>query len=316
MNMSNTSRLFGVGLVAMYTVLISSADAITKFIARGYAAPQLFFVSAAIVVALTVLTSRLQRKEVSFSTSCPRAMTLRSALTVVGSLAFFYAFKLLPFAEVFVFIGMVPLFAGAMSGMILKESVGFSSWAALLLGFAGVLFLFPDGVSSATWGHAVALFACLTGTLSMILARFISRYEQNDLAQVLYPNLALCVTMGFALPFVYVAMPIADMVWVLAYAVVLFLARWVLVVSLRLLNAYVVTPLMNLQFVWMVVMGAMFFGEVPGVQLYIGVTIIVLSGLYLVYEQTIEQPTAKAIKPPRQPTLAGKVMVEKTATIS
>ena len=36
----------GLGLVALYTRLISGADGITKLIASAYAAPQLFAISA------------------------------------------------------------------------------------------------------------------------------------------------------------------------------------------------------------------------------------------------------------------------------
>jgi len=159
------------------------------------------------------------------------------------------------------------------------------AWAALVAGFIGVLCLFPSGLMSVSVGHLVAILACLCGTMSMVLARYIGKYETNALAQVFYPNMALGMTMAMALPFVYVAMPVADLLWVVCYAVFLFAARWLLVVSLRLMAAYAVTPLMNLQFVWMVVLGAVFFDEIPAANVYLGVAIVVGSGVFLIYEQ-------------------------------
>jgi len=50
--------LTGTGLVVVYTLMISSADAITKFIANGYAAPQLFALSGVIVATLSWGTAR------------------------------------------------------------------------------------------------------------------------------------------------------------------------------------------------------------------------------------------------------------------
>ena len=129
----------------------------------------------------------------------------------------------------------------------------------------------------------------------MIMARYIGRYEKNALAQVFYPNAALCLTMALALPFVWVAMPLADLGWVAAYAVCLFLARWILVVALRLLAAYVVTPLMNLQFVWMVILGAIMFGEVPASGIYLGVAIVIGSGLYLIWDQFAPESEDKSL---------------------
>nr|WP_243614594.1 DMT family transporter [Shimia aestuarii] len=282
----NREALAGTGLVVLYTLMISSADAITKFIAKGYAAPQLFAFSGAVVVALSWVSARMKRGQgQSLRTSCPRAMALRALLTVVGSVAFFQAFRLLPFAEVFVFIGLMPLFAGMLSGPILGEHVRPMAWGALAAGFVGVLCLFPGGLASVTAGHLVALAACLCGALSLVLARYIGGHEKNSIAQVFYPNLALFLAMALALPFVYKPMPLSDLAWVGAYAGFLFAARWVSVVALRLLAAYAVTPLMNLQFVWMVILGAVFFGEVPGGHIYLGVAIVIGSGVFLVYDQ-------------------------------
>jgi drug/metabolite transporter (DMT)-like permease len=279
------TTLLGTALVVLYTLAISSADAITKFVAQGYAAPQLFAFSGAVVVAMSWIGARMKRKGQSLRTTCPRAMALRAALTVVGSVAFFYAFKLLPFAEVFVFIGMMPIFAGLFSAPVLGEHVRPLAWGALAAGFVGVLCLFPGGLASVSIGHLVALFACVTGTLSMVLARYIGKHESNSLAQVFYPNLALFLAMAMALPFVYKPMPMSDLAWVGAYAGFLFAARWLSVIALRLLAAYAVTPLMNLQFVWMVVLGAVFFGEVPAANIYLGVAIVIASGVFLVYDQ-------------------------------
>ncbi|WP_372887410.1 DMT family transporter [Shimia sp.] len=284
------SALLGTGLVVLYTLMISSADAITKFIANGYAAPQLFAFSGAIVVALSWGCARLKRAPQSLRTRCPRAMALRSGLTVVGSVAFFYAFRELPLAEVFVFIGMMPIFAGLFSGLMLGEFLRPAAWAALAAGFVGVLCLFPEGLAAVTTGHVIALFACLCGTFSMLLARYIGRHEDNALAQVFYPNAALSGVMALALPFVYRPMPLADLGWVVAYAGFLFVARWLLVVSLRHLAAYAVTPLMNLQFVWMVLLGAAFFAEIPAFNILLGVAIVIASGVVLVWDQMQPAP--------------------------
>ncbi|MBB97730.1 MAG: hypothetical protein CML68_24420 [Rhodobacteraceae bacterium] len=276
--------LAGAGLVVLYTGFISSADAITKLIAGGYAAPQMYALSGLIVMGLSLLADRHPSQRQGLRTARPGAMAVRSGATVVAAVAFFHAFRLLPFAEVFLFIGMMPLLAGLMSGPILGEHVRPAAWVALAVGFAGILCLFPSGLGAITAGHGWACLASVSGTLSMVMARRIGRSERNALAQVFYPNAALCATMAMALPFVWQPMPLQDLGWVAAYAGVLFLARWVLVVALRMLAAYAVTPLMNLQFVWMVVLGALVFGEVPAPGIYLGVMIVVGSSLFLVFE--------------------------------
>lgn len=275
----------GAGLVIVYTGFISSADAITKLIAGGYAAPQMYAISGFIVVALSLAADRHPSQGLGLRTSRPRAMALRSAATVMAAVCFFNAFRLLAFAEVFVFIGLMPLLAGLMSGPILGEKIRPAAWVALIAGFVGVICLFPDGARGVQPGHLWAFLACGSGTFSMVMARYIGGFERNALAQVFYPNAALCLTMAVAAPFVWTPMPLTDLVWIGVYALCLFLARWSLVVALRILPAYVVTPLMNLQFVWMVALGALFFGETPSTGIFLGVAIVIGSGLYLIWDQ-------------------------------
>ncbi|KAA2317439.1 DMT family transporter [Pseudooceanicola sediminis] len=286
--MARRATLFGVAMVLIYTALISSADAITKFIAGGYAAPQLYAISGGLVALFCLLAESLSNRSglvAAVRTTQVPAMAVRSIATVIAATCFFYAFKLLPFAEVFVFVGLMPIFAGLMSGPILREKVSLAVWISLAAGFVGVICLFPGGIHSISAGHLIALSASLSGTTSMVMARYIGRHETNALAQVFWPNVTIMLVMGCALPFVYKPMPLIDVGWAAAYAGFLFLARWVLVVALRQMAAYVVTPLMNLQFVWMVILGALFFGEIPGAHIYLGVTFVMGSGLYLIYEQ-------------------------------
>ncbi|EBA16271.1 hypothetical protein RSK20926_21135 [Roseobacter sp. SK209-2-6] len=309
-----SGAILGGLLVLLYTGTISAADGITKLLAQGYAPAQLYVFSGAIVAGLCLLLSKLSQflagRSISSQTSgraasaavpnggapvphtqvwrtnAPMAMLLRSIAALLAAVCFFYAFRLLPFAQVFLFIGLMPLMAGVLSGWILKERVAPGAWAALLAGFAGVFFLFSNGGSAVlTWGHPIALLGAFCGTCSMILARHISRHDSTNLPQVLYPNLLLCLVMLPVLPFVWQDMPLADFGWVLAYAVLLFAARWLAVVALRLLQAHVVTALMNLQFVWMLVIGALVFGEQTTIGTSLGGFIVITSGLFLLWQQ-------------------------------
>ncbi|EAQ03425.1 membrane protein, putative [Pseudooceanicola batsensis HTCC2597] len=306
MKAASFTALTGTALVLIYTALISSADGITKLLAGGYAAPQLYAVSGGLVALFCVIANRISPAPGGLRTTQPRAMAVRAVATVVAGAAFFYAFRLLPFAEVFIFIGLMPLVAGLMSGPILRERVAPRVWIALAAGFVGVLCLFPEGLTAVTLGHAVAFLACISGTLSMVMARYVGRREANSLALVFYPNLLNMIVMAIALPFVFRPMPLGDLGLAVAYAGLLFGARWLLVVALRLLPAYTATPLMNLQFVWMVIIGAAFFGEVPGAHIFLGAAVVVASGSYLVYEQFAAQrvrrapPMARSVMPPAE----------------
>ncbi|MEO0892086.1 MAG: DMT family transporter [Pseudomonadota bacterium] len=285
----------GVALTAAYTLLISSADAITKLFAASYAAPQLYALSGGLVALFSLVANRRDGAWRGMRTVCPKAMAVRVGATVAATGAFFYAFAWLPFAEVFLFIAMIPLFAALLSGPVLGEPVRPQVWIALLVGAVGVFCLFPSGLSSVSWGHGLALLAVLLGTISMVASRYIGMRDSNILSQVFYPNLALMVVMAALLPFVFAPISLIDLGWILLYAMVLFGARWVLVAALRLLPAYVVTPLMNLQFLWMVLLGFVFFEEVPGYGVYLGAAIVIGASCWLVWDQARDLTTKRVV---------------------
>ncbi|GHG80040.1 DMT family transporter [Pseudodonghicola xiamenensis] len=287
MSAARRTALIGAGLTVIYTGLIAAADAITKLIAGSYEAPQMFAVSGAIVVALSLLTAR--RRGERLVTGYPRAMAMRSGATVLAALSFFEAFRLLPFSEVFLFIALMPILAALMSGPILNEHVRPAAWGALAAGAIGVICLFPDQALEDGTGYIWAGAAALSGTFSMVMSRFIGQFESNTSAQVFFPNLALLGGSVLVLPVVWQPMALADLGWIAAYAGLLFLARWFSVVALRSLPAYVVTPLMNLQFVWMVALGALAFGEWPGLETLLGAAVVVASGLYLLWDRMFPQ---------------------------
>ena len=273
----------GVGLTALYTLLISSADGITKLFAANYAAPQLFALSGGIVALLSFLVNRKGTRPRNMRTSCPIAMTIRVLATIGGTIAFFYAFRLLPFAEVFLFIALIPLLAALMSGPILGEAVRPQIWAALALGSVGVMCLFPSGLGSIGVGHLIALAGRDAGDRvdGGITLHWETRRQPTGTGFL--PKSCLDAGDGCRIA------PLCTnrwhlLIWAGHWPTRSFSsgARWVLVAALKMLPAFVVTPLMNLQFLWMVAIGILIFGEMPGAMVFVGAAIIIAAGAWLI----------------------------------
>ena len=74
MKTASTAAMTGAILILVYTALISSADGITKLLAGGYAAPQLYAVSGGLVALFCYIANRIRPAQGGLRTSCPRAM--------------------------------------------------------------------------------------------------------------------------------------------------------------------------------------------------------------------------------------------------
>ncbi|WP_299424620.1 DMT family transporter [uncultured Shimia sp.] len=296
-------RVLGGVVVLSYTLVLTGADVLIKVIAQSYPAAQLFGVSCMVVVMLSLVSvsvkahGNILRVSAHLRTRYSGFMVLRCGLGLLGAFGFYHGFRLLPLAEMFLFIGMIPLGVAVLSGPVLHEPVRATAWAALAVGSLGVACLFVDGGSVLGSGHAAAVAGCVTSALSMVLARWMTQREGGCLAQVFWPNLAAGLVMLAILPFVAVPMPISDVLWACLYGAVMFVARWLCMVALTLLPAYVATPLMNIQFVWAVFVGSAVFGESISGPVVLGGTLVVVGGLVLVADMvpaTIKEQTVAA----------------------
>jgi S-adenosylmethionine uptake transporter len=280
----------GILLLLAATIATTLADGVVKDLASRLQAPQVFFLSGALMAGLSVLAAQTGRGlgvvvQGCLRTQRPGLLALRSLATVVAAWGFFYALAQIRLAEVFLFIGLMPLMSAFLSRAILGEGVGPAAWIGMAMGLAGLMMLFPGGVSDISLGHLAGLVGAGAGTVSLVLSRLIARHEANTLVQVFYPNLALAVSALLVLPAFWLPMSLADLALILGYSGLLFLARWGMVLVMRRLPAPVALPLMNIQFVWMVIVGLVFFGERPDALTLSGATLVMLAGVVAVSQQ-------------------------------
>ena len=218
---------------------------------------------------------------VILETNAARMLGVRSVFVIISCSGYYYSFKSLPFHDVFLFIGIVPIITAIVGIPLLGERPRLVSGAALIMGMFGVFMVFPNGGLSIIPAHAIALCASLCAGISISLCRKISKVEPRAVLQVFYTNAALCGVMLCALPFVYRPMGPQDVLVIVLYSVALYFARLLLVQALGRLPAFIITPLMNVQFVWMILISIFVFGGAPSRQSLIGALIIMGSGLVI-----------------------------------
>lgn len=275
----------GTALALVFTLVAAATDAIIKHFASAYEAPQLFVFSGVLICAFCLIGTLWTGEAVHWRSACPRAMWLRSLLACIAVVGYYYAFRILDFAEVFLFIGLAPLLSGAAAKPVLGEYVGARGWVALAVGALGVVSFCPTVGDGKFIGYVIGFVAVIAGTLSIVLSRYISLREHRPMLLIFYPNLAIGATMALALPFVYQTMPVVDLLWVCAYALFMFLSRWLLVEAVKLVPAYFISLMINTQFVWMVLIGLIVFSEWPTRGVFFGAAMLIAASLMMVREQ-------------------------------
>jgi len=280
------AAVLGVALTLGNTMMSTGADALAKGLIARYAAPQLMLLSAGLAVALGLALAGPGGQRHVMRSGRPGLLALRSALGAASTVGFFYALRELPFAEIFLFIALMPILAALLSSMVFGDAVPPAVWGALALGLGGMGAMLPESGAGSVWGHVVGFAAAATGSASIVLSRRICRSHTHSFAQVFWAQVA-CLLLGLVVaPFVWQPISAGDLGLVALYTGFLLTTRWLMVVIVRLIPAHVVLQIANVQFLWMVLVGQNVFGEPTGPGVWLGAMVLIGSGLWLVNAQS------------------------------
>ena len=269
--------LLMVGAMAGFAV----EDMFLKFAARSLPVGQILMIfGGAGMLAFAALT-KLRGERVFHPAILSRPILIRAVFEVMGRLFYTLAIAYTALSSASAILQATPLVVVAGAALIFGERVGWRRWAAILVGFAGVLIILRPGLE----GFTVASLLAVAGTIG-----FAGRDLATRAAPPVLSNLQLGVY-GFAMMvptgavllmfFGDAVMPdLAASGQLLAATVVGVGAYYALTAAMRMGDVGVITPFRYTRLVFALILGVALFGERPDGYTLIGSAIIVASGIY------------------------------------
>lgn len=210
-----------------------------------------------------------------------QANGLRGVLVFTTASCFFFALRVVPFAEVLALSFLAPLFMALLAAVMLGERLRLRILLALVIGFAGVLTIIAGGLRGAPValaGMAAALGAAVAYALGNILLR---RQAQKEPAEVivLIQHIVPCI---LALPLAAIEwVPLAPVIWIklALLATIGVLGHLCLTWAYARAQAGVLGVMEYTALPWAAGIGYLIFGEVPLPQVWIGAGLIVAACL-------------------------------------
>ncbi len=207
---------------------------------------------------------------------------LRGALGISMMAAFIYALRTLPLSTAYTIFFVAPLLITALSVPILGERVGPRRWAAIMVGFVGVLVVLrPTGDGLASLAGLAVLLAAFGYAVSAITVRVLARTDSSQ-AIVLWMLLSLALGAGaLALPD-WVAIRPTHGWLILGVGLAGALGQYTITEAFRRGEASLIAPLEYTALLWGVLLDFALWQVLPDGITWVGAGIIVLSGLYMV----------------------------------
>jgi drug/metabolite transporter (DMT)-like permease len=215
----------------------------------------------------------------------PWWIALRTVCTVITGMSAFYAFSVLPLAQTYAILFAAPLLITLLAIPLLGEKVGIHRGAAVLAGLIGVFIVLRPGSSELTLGHLAGLSAAMFSALASIIVRKVGR-DERSVVLMLYPMAANFLVMAALLAFVYKPMPLIHLGGIGVISVFGFTAGFLLILAYKNAEAAIVAPMQYSQIIWASLYGYLIFGEVLDWPTLIGTSVIIASGLYIVFRES------------------------------
>lgn len=284
------AALLMVGSVAVFAAM----DALVKDLGTRYPTVQVMFfrsLFAFVPIMLLVLHSG------SLSALRMHSITghlLRSLVGVGAMFCFFYAYARMPLAEVIAISFAAPLFVVALSVPLLGEQVGPRRWAAVLVGFVGVMIMLQPGPGLLKSIALVPLLGTVFFALAMLVLRKLGRTETSACVAFTF-TLSCTLVSGIALPFVWVTPGLVDLAVLVAVGLLGGVAQILMTTAFKHGDLALVAPLEYTAMIWATLFGYVFWNEIPGLNIWIGVAIVMASGLFILFrEANLQLPRGRA----------------------
>ncbi len=226
------------------------------------------------------------RKNLTWTTQ-PKLQILRGLTLLFANVLFFYSISVISMAKALTLAFIAPLITTALSPVFLGEKVGFRRWSAVIIGFVGSLIVIRPGFIEFNLASIAALGTGFFYGIYLIITRKLHSSD-SPLLTLLLTGVVGVVVASFLVPFVWTNPTTYQWSLLALMGIFACLGHLFLILSLKYADASKLAPFGYFEIVTNVILGYYFFGDFPHYWTWVGLTIIVCSGIYIsVREKTI-----------------------------
>jgi drug/metabolite transporter (DMT)-like permease len=266
------------------TIMFAASSAASKWLVASYPIGEVLFTRTFIAFVTCAMFIIPQTGVAVLRTGRLRLHVVRCVSQGFSQTFLLIAFSLMPLAGAIAINFSSPLFATLISALLLKEAVGMARWAALLVGFCGVLIVANPGSATVQIGALFALAnAVLYGSVTAAVRGMTATESTGTLT--LYQLGLLTAIFALMLPLGWVTPTPIDAAWIACNGIANAVGQYWWTRALHLAPASAVSPFYYLSLIWASILGFAIWGEVPTVALVVGSVVVVASGLFLLWRE-------------------------------
>lgn len=287
--MSEQNTQLGILLMIATTFIFAMQDGISRHLADEYNVWMVVMIRywffAAFVLALA--TRKPGGIKTVAKTHYPAIQFGRGLLLALEVCVMVTAFTILGLVESHAVFTCYPLLVAALSGPILGEQVGWRRWAAIGIGFVGVLVILQPGLRVFSPAALIPLLAAFMFALYGLLTRYVAQ-KDGPTTSFFWTGIVGALTMSAIGIWFWEPMSARDWGWMIILCCTAILGHWLLIKSYDVAEASAVQPFAYLQLVFAVMIGMTIFNETLEWNVALGAGLVVAAGLFTLWRAKIK----------------------------
>ena len=265
----------------------SLLDAVQKTAVINHSIFQLLLVKYFFVLFLSLFESKRKINYKFYKSNNIKLQILRSLLSLIESGCFVLSFRYLTLADAHSVGSLTPILIVILSAIILKEKVSPKTWIAIFIGFVGVLIILRPGTSIFNPYSLIPLAAAFFLGLYQVFTKKASEYDPSE-TSLFYTSIIGIVIMSI-LAFIYWQPTNINSYFIFLGTGIFFsLGVYFQIIALTRARASVIQPFHYTLIFWAIILGFIFYGDIPDAFTLIGALVITISGIFVINQTTKE----------------------------
>ena len=261
-------------------IMLPFMDAIAKYLSSDLPFFQItwarYFFTVILVLPFMFFFFKIQLKW----TESPKLQFYRGLTLFLANICFFYSISIISMAKALTLAFVAPLITTTLSPFFLGEKVGIRRWSAVIVGFIGILIVIRPGFIEFNLATVAALgTGCLYGVYLIITRKLHS--TDNPLLTLLFTGIVGATVSTFFVPIVWVNPTNIQWLWLAIMGIFACLGHILLIYSLRYADASKLAPFGYFEIITNIILGYYVFKDFPDLWTFLGLFIIVSSGIYI-----------------------------------
>ena len=307
----------GIILILIAMMVFSVQDGIMKYIFNFVSLYEVYLIRTLVSFGLILIFLKVKKEKIVFKSQYPLLTFCRVILFFFGFSSFYISLTVLPLGFATALFFVTPFLITIFAHFFLKEEIGIRRWSAVVVGFIGVYITLNPDFNNFNYLSLLPILCAFCYSLSMIIIKKTSEkdsvYTQTF---TFYFGAIIFSTIFYFLigdgQYNTSDHPASQFIFrewfVDLESSILFMATTGLtatVAFLLLFTAYsiaspaVVSPFEYSILLWSPLIGWIYFNEIPSLNTFIGILIIVSSGIYIFMREKAQEQLIATEKPLR-----------------